>query len=212
VYRNRFSKGQNCWDHLLRKAIQLMLSYPKNPKYREFFEDLLAVFREGKRLQQDGRLSDVGRQRKELVRCLADAELFTFVRYREAQPTNNISERTFRDTAQARKTGRTSKTQARVKRRSVIKSVLISLGQNLPEFTLHGILAEVTRWCRTGIVLFRRQLQKLRAATNRRPIPNARNRLWRSNPAHTRNQPITDMSTALAVCAYVRRMGNYCFY
>ena len=49
VYRNRFSKGQKCWAHLLRKAIKLMLSYPDNPRYREFFEELLAVFREGKR-------------------------------------------------------------------------------------------------------------------------------------------------------------------
>ena len=88
-----------------------MLSYPENPQYRKFFEELLAVFREGKRLQQDGRLSDTGRRRKveeledrfrslcsrfrpeeqqqqapggedyaallkELVRCLADGELF----------------------------------------------------------------------------------------------------------------------------------------
>ena len=101
---------------------------------------------------------------KELVRCLADDELFTFVLHREVEPTNNISERTFRDTAQARNTGRTSKTEAGAKRRSVIKSVLISLRQNLQGFSLHGILEEVTAWCRTGISLFRRQLQELRAA------------------------------------------------
>lgn len=101
---------------------------------------------------------------KELVRCLADDELFTFVLHREVEPTNNISERMFRDTAQARNTNRTSKTEAGAKRRSVIKSVLISLRQNLQGFSLHGILEEVTEWCRTGISLFRRQLQELRAA------------------------------------------------
>ena len=68
---------------------------------------------------------------KELVRCLADDELFPFVLHREVEPTNNISERTFRDTAQARNTNRTSKTEAADKRRSVIKSVLLSLRQNL---------------------------------------------------------------------------------
>ena len=57
VYRNRFSQGQKCWAHLLRKAIKLMLSYPENSQYRQFFEELLAVFCEGKRWQQDGRLS-----------------------------------------------------------------------------------------------------------------------------------------------------------
>jgi transposase len=207
VYRNRFSKGQKCWAHLLRKAIKLMLSYPENSWYREFFEELLAVFREGKRLQRDGRLSDTGRQRKvaqledrfralcsrfrpreeqrqapggedhgallkELVRCLADDELFTFVLHREVEPTNNISERMFRDTAQARNTNRTSKTEAGAKRRSVIKSVLVSLRQNLQEFSLHGILEEVTEWCRTGISLFHRQLQELRAAD--KPPPTSK--------------------------------------
>jgi hypothetical protein len=64
VYRNRFSKGQKCWAHLLRKAIKLKLSYPETPRYQEFFEELLAVFREGQRLQKDGRLSGAGRRRK----------------------------------------------------------------------------------------------------------------------------------------------------
>ena len=206
VYRKRFSKGQKCWAHLLRKAIKLMLSYPENPQYRKFFEELLAVFREGKRLQQDGRLSDAGRRRKveeledrfrslcsrfrpeqqqrqapggedyaallkELVRCLADAELFTFVLHPEVEATNNVSERTFRNSAQARNTGRTSKTQAGAKRRSVISSVFVSLRQNLQELTLQSILEEVTEWCRTGQSLFRRQLQELRAAS--KPPPDS---------------------------------------
>lgn len=206
VYRNRFSKGQKCWAHLLRKAIKLMLSYPENPRYRKFFEELLTVFREGKRLQKDGRLSDTGRRRKleeledrfrslcsrfrpeeeqrqapggedyaallkELVRCLADAELFTFVLHPEVEATNNVSERTFRNSAQARNTNRTSKTEAGAKRRSVISSIFTSLRQNLKELTLESILEEVTGWCRTGQSLFRRQLQELRDAS--KPPPDS---------------------------------------
>jgi len=206
VYRNRFSKGQKCWAHLLRKAIKLMLSYPENPRYRKFFEELLAVFREGKRLQKDGRLTDAGRPRKveeledrfrslcsrfrpeeqqrqapggddyaallkELVRCLADAELFTFVLHPEVDATNNVSERMFRNSAQARNTGRTSKTQAGAKRRSVISSIFASLRQNLQELTLQSILEEVTQSCRTGQSLFRRQLQELRDAN--KPPPDS---------------------------------------
>ena len=206
VYRKRFSKGQKCWAHLLRKAIKLMLSYPENPQYRKFFEELLAVFREGKRLQKDGRLSDAGRRRKlealedgfrslcfcfrpeqqqrqapggadpaallkELVRCLADGELFTFVLHPEVEATTNVSARTLRNSAQARNTGRTSKTEAGAKRRSVITSVFASLRQNLHELTLPSLLEEVTEWCRTGQSLFRRQLQELRAAS--KPPPDS---------------------------------------
>lgn len=206
VYRNRFSKGQKCWAHLLRKAIKLMLSYPDNPRYREFFEELLSVFREGKRWQKDGRLSEAGRRRKldeieegfrtlcfdfrpgeqqrqapggtdlaallkELVRCLADGELFTFVLHPDVNATNNVSERTLRNSAQARNTGRTSKTEGGAQRRSVITSVFVSLRQNLPELTLQSILEEVTEWCRTGQSLFRRQLQHLRRAN--KPPPNS---------------------------------------
>ena len=183
-----------------------MLSYPENPRYRKFFEELLAVFREGKRLQKDGRLTDAGRPRKveeledrfrslcsrfrpeeqqrqapggddyaallkELVRCLADAELFTFVLHPEVDATNNVSERMFRNSAQARNTGRTSKTQAGAKRRSVISSIFASLRQNLQELTLQSILEEVTQSCRTGQSLFRRQLQELRDANKSPPDP-----------------------------------------
>ena len=199
-------RDRSALAHLLRKAIKLKLSYPETPRYREFFEELLAVFREGQRLQKDGRLSAAGRRRKveeledrfrslcsrfrpeqqqrqapggddyaallkELVRCLADAELFTFVLHPEVEATNNVSERTFRNSAQARNTGRTSKTQAGAKRRSVISSVFVSLRQNLQELTLQSILEEVTEWCRTGQSLFRRQLQELRAAS--KPPPDS---------------------------------------
>lgn len=200
VDRNRFTGAQKCWAHLLRKAIKLMLAHPEEPRYRNFFKELLALFREGKRCQQDGRLSAAGRQRKleairetfeslcmrdrpeeqpttadgkefsnlpkELVRCYAADELFTFVLNPDVEPTNNRSERTFRDDATARKANRTSKTEAGAARRSVIRSVLKSLKQNLPAFTLESILDEVTQWRRDGVSLFQRQLDNLRRASS----------------------------------------------
>src|SRR5258708_7746236 len=69
VYRGRFGQGQKCWAHLLRKAIALMLAHPENGAYRRFFEQLLALFRDGKRSQHDGRLGPSGRERR--VRALA---------------------------------------------------------------------------------------------------------------------------------------------
>jgi hypothetical protein len=64
VYRGRFGQGQKCWAHLLRKAIALMLAHPENGAYRRFFEQLLALFRDGKRSQHDGRLGPSGRERR----------------------------------------------------------------------------------------------------------------------------------------------------
>src|SRR4051794_13173243 len=64
VYRGRLGRGQKCWAHLLRKAIALMLAHPENGAYRRFFEQLLALFRDGKRPQHDGRLGPSGRERR----------------------------------------------------------------------------------------------------------------------------------------------------
>ncbi len=64
VYRGRFGRGQKCWAHLLRKAIALMLAHPENRTYGTFFEQLLALFRDGKRSQHDGRLGAAGRERR----------------------------------------------------------------------------------------------------------------------------------------------------
>jgi hypothetical protein len=64
VYRGRFGQGRKCWAHLLRKAIALMLAHPENGEYRRSFEQLLALFRDGKRSQHDGRLGPPGRERR----------------------------------------------------------------------------------------------------------------------------------------------------
>lgn len=99
----------------------------------------------------------------ELFRLVADNELFTFVRQPDVEPTNNVSERGLRGPALDRKTGRASKTAAGAVRRSVIQSVLESLGKNLAEFTLQNVIAETTRWMTSGLSLFREQLLTARA-------------------------------------------------
>lgn len=102
---------------------------------------------------------------RELMRCLGDESLFTFVLFPEVEATNNRSERTFRDTAKARATGQTSKTAHGAWRRSVIVSVLTSLKQNLSSFTIDVVVAEVAAWRQRGVSLFQRQLQAIRDGT-----------------------------------------------
>jgi transposase len=200
AYRERFSRSQKCWSHLLRKAIALMLAHPAKRHYRRFFERLLALYRVAKRYQQDRRLGPAAREKRvleleeklgtlcthwddelpkdaasdvrafvnlqrELMRCLGDESLFTFVLFPEVEATNNRSERTFRDTAKARATGQTSKTDHGAWRRSVILSVLTSLKQNLANFTIEAVVAEVAAWRQHGVSLFQRQLQAIRDGT-----------------------------------------------
>jgi transposase len=64
VYQNRFRQAQKCWAHLLRKAIKLALMYPRKVKYQRFLDELLAIYRAGKRSAADGRLSAAGRQQR----------------------------------------------------------------------------------------------------------------------------------------------------
>jgi hypothetical protein len=64
VYQNRFTQGQKCWAHLLRKAIKLALMYPGESKYQQFLDGLLEIYRDGKRSAADGRLGEVGRKHR----------------------------------------------------------------------------------------------------------------------------------------------------
>jgi transposase len=64
VYQNRFTQGQKCWAHLLRKAIKLALLYPSNQKYQSFLDELLNIYRDAKRSAGDGRLGEDGRQHR----------------------------------------------------------------------------------------------------------------------------------------------------
>lgn len=108
----------------------------------------------------------------EVMRLMLVRELFTFVTAAhvktptgEAVPvagTNNEAERTLRNPATARDTGRTNKTMTGARRRTIHTSVLESLRCYLPEFTLSAAISEVQRWLDTGRSCFARMLQKLR--------------------------------------------------
>jgi regulator of replication initiation timing len=95
----------------------------------------------------------------ELLRLMEAEELFTFVTHPAVPGTNNESERTLRDAANDRKTGRTSKTLRGARRRTVLTSVLESLRLSLPSFTLAHVLEEVTTWLTSGRSRFRQLLE-----------------------------------------------------
>src|SRR3954451_19153723 len=107
----------------------------------------------------------------ELMRLLLAEELFTFVTALpveqpngETQPvggTNNEAERTLRNPAQARKTGRTSKTVRGARRQTILTSVLESLRLYLSSFTLAKVIEEVQGWMATGRSCFEGLLEKL---------------------------------------------------
>ena len=67
--------------------------------------------------------------------------------------------RQLRDDALARKTGRTSKTPTGAKRRSIISSVLQSIGKQVEEFTLESVIAQATKWLKEGTSCFARQVE-----------------------------------------------------
>jgi len=195
IYEKRFTQGQKCWAHFLRKIIKLMLLHPYKKEYKMFFEALYKLFKEGKELKQEVKmtLEEKGREvillkeqieklctlkdqklnketpkdereyvnlQKNLVRNLND--LFTFVLHEGVEPTNNKAEQALRFTAKARNNYQTSKTGKGSKRRSVLASILASLKQNLPEFSLKTVTREIIRWQEEGKSLFQRQLEELK--------------------------------------------------
>ncbi len=107
----------------------------------------------------------------EVFRLMIDQELFVFVTAPSVeQPngdvkpvagTNNEAERTLRNPAQARLTGRTDKAKSGTRRRTVLTSVLESLRLYLPTYTLTSVLDELKRWIATGKSCFERLLEKL---------------------------------------------------
>jgi hypothetical protein len=189
VYQG-FSKAQKCWAHLIRKAIKLTLISPEDARYRELADGLLSIYRDAKRISQDGRMLAATKQSKvpelddrvlelcvarwvdedtdcqgdeddyrklcnELMRLMLAEELFLFVYCDGVEGNNNASERELREDALARRTGRTSKTAKGAKRRSILTSVLRSIGKQIPEFTLAGVIAEVKQWMIRGKSCFR---------------------------------------------------------
>lgn len=107
----------------------------------------------------------------EIMRLLLAEELFTFVTARPAeQPngesqavggTNNEAERTLRNPAEARKTGRTSKTVHGARRQTILSSVLQSLRLYLPSFTLAKVIEEAQGWLATGQSCFGQLVEEL---------------------------------------------------
>jgi hypothetical protein len=108
----------------------------------------------------------------EVMRLMLDKQLFTFVTGEPAtqpngasQPvagTNNEAERTLRNPAAARDTGRANKTPVGARRQTIIVSVLESLRVYLKTFTLANVIVEIERWRQAGESCFRRLLRKLK--------------------------------------------------
>lgn len=108
----------------------------------------------------------------EVMRLMLDKQLFTFVTAEavvqpngSSQPvagTNNEAERTLRNPAQARDTGRANKTTVGTRRQTIVVSVLESLRVYLKTFTLRSIMAEIERWRQAGESCFRRLLNKMK--------------------------------------------------
>lgn len=96
---------------------------------------------------------------QEVARLMCDNELFTFVLHPEASGTNNEAERSLRDAAQDRRTGRISKTFRGAQRRTILVSVLESLKLHLSEFTLSSVQTELRTWWQTGESLFGKLLK-----------------------------------------------------
>jgi hypothetical protein len=132
----------------------------------------------------EGPEDDYRRLCNELMRVLLAQQLFTFVTAEPVQKpngqtllvsgTNNEAERTLRSPAQARDTGRTSKTVVGARRQTVIVSVLESLRQHLSTFTLSSVIQEIRHWLETGRSCFARLAKKLQLMdaglrTNDRP-------------------------------------------
>lgn len=103
----------------------------------------------------------------ELMRLMLSQELFVFVYRDNVEGNNNASERELRDDALARKTGRTSKTPAGAKRRTIISSVLRSIGKQVKKFTLTDVIAEVQQWMIRGKSCFQKQAAKAKRQTSK---------------------------------------------
>jgi transposase len=107
----------------------------------------------------------------EVMRLMLARELFTFVTADPVeQPngamqtvggTNNEAERTLRNPAQARKTGRTNKTIPGARRQTILTSVLESLRLYLNTYTLPNVIEEVKSWLASGESCFEKLLAKL---------------------------------------------------
>jgi transposase len=106
----------------------------------------------------------------EVMRLMLSRQVFTFVTApavatvhgkRSVSGTNNEAERTLRNPAEARKTGRTSKTLRGARRQSILHSVLESLRAQLANYTLASVVEEVLRWSQAAQSCFAKLARKL---------------------------------------------------
>jgi transposase len=128
----------------------------------------------------EGLADDYRRLVNEVMRLLLAGELFTFVTAKaveqpngEIHPvggTNNEAERTLRNPATARKTGRTSKTIHGARRQTIVMSVLESLRLYLATFTLANVIEEVRGWLTAGRSCFEELLQSLGLARPKQSV------------------------------------------
>lgn len=114
--------------------------------------------------------NDYRRLCNEIMRLMLGQELFVFVTEPSADGNNNAAERQLRDDALARKTGRTSKTPAGAKRRSVISSVLQSIGKQVENFTLASVIKEANNWLAKGRSRFAEQIEVRGLSPPKRPL------------------------------------------
>jgi hypothetical protein len=121
---------------------------------------------------EDGPENDYRLLVNEVMRLMLAKQLFTFVTAEPAtqpngtcQPvagTNNEAERTLRNPATARDSGRANKTPVGARRQTIIVSVLESLRVYLKTFTLANVIAEIKRWRQAGQSCFSKLLRKLK--------------------------------------------------
>jgi hypothetical protein len=119
----------------------------------------------------DGPDNDYRLRCNELMRLMLAEQLFTFVtgaavklpdgRALPVASTNNEAERGLRNTATARKTGRTNKSSRGARRQTVLTSMLETLRLHLPCFTLSSVIEEIERWSTRGRSRFEDLLQQL---------------------------------------------------
>ena len=123
---------------------------------------------------------DYRRLAKEVMRLMLNKELFVFVTVASAKqpngvpvvvgPTNNEAERTLRGPAEARKTGRTSKSLSGARRQTIVTSVLESLRLYLKRFTLANVIDEVGSWVEKGCSCFARLLKTMKLPPTERSV------------------------------------------
>jgi transposase len=116
----------------------------------------------------------------EIMRLTLAEQLFTFVTAKPVtqpngatQPvagTNNEAERTLRNPAGARDTGRANKAIQGARRQTVVTSVLESLRLYLKTFTLESVMDEMKRWWKAGQSCFTTLIKKLKLHLPKDPI------------------------------------------